>query len=129
MLLELLYQFFMHLKKEPIVWHTYTNDLCCIITLCLFVAFSLTGLSRGGQQVAKCKEMFRKALQLLIELATLQVMITACMHNSSSLSSYLLASIIFYPSSCFPFSPSLNSFHLFPFFDRHLLLHWTMSSR
>ena len=34
--------------------------------------FSLTGLARGGQQVAKCKEMFGKAVKLLVELATLQ---------------------------------------------------------
>jgi V-type H+-transporting ATPase subunit D len=37
-------------------------------------SFSLTGLSRGGQQVAKCKEMFGKAIELLVQLASLQVM-------------------------------------------------------
>jgi V-type H+-transporting ATPase subunit D len=35
-------------------------------------SFSLTGLSRGGQQVAKCKEMFGKAIELLVQLASLQ---------------------------------------------------------
>ena len=46
-------------------------------------AFSLTGLSRGGQQVAKCKEMFGKAVTLLIELATLQVKKKSCSPSSS----------------------------------------------
>ncbi|XP_003385765.1 PREDICTED: V-type proton ATPase subunit D-like [Amphimedon queenslandica] len=35
-------------------------------------SFSLTGLARGGQQVTKCKEMFGKAVELLIQLASLQ---------------------------------------------------------
>ncbi|PWN48545.1 putative vacuolar ATP synthase subunit D [Violaceomyces palustris] len=34
--------------------------------------FSLTGLSRGGQQVAKARETYTKALQTLVELASLQ---------------------------------------------------------
>ncbi|EPQ26357.1 uncharacterized protein PFL1_06005 [Pseudozyma flocculosa PF-1] len=34
--------------------------------------FSLTGLSRGGQQVAKARETYTKALQVLVELASLQ---------------------------------------------------------
>ena len=37
------------------------------------LGFSLTGLARGGQQVTKCKEMFVKAIELMIELASLQV--------------------------------------------------------
>lgn len=36
-------------------------------------AYGLTGLSRGGQQVSKCKEVFGKAVKLLVELASLQV--------------------------------------------------------
>lgn len=36
-------------------------------------AYGLTGLSRGGQQVGKCKEVFGKAVKLLVELASLQV--------------------------------------------------------
>jgi V-type H+-transporting ATPase subunit D len=35
-------------------------------------AFELTGLGRGGQQVQKCKEAFHKAIQVLVELASLQ---------------------------------------------------------
>lgn len=34
--------------------------------------FSLTGLSRGGQQVAKAREVYTKALTVLVELASLQ---------------------------------------------------------
>lgn len=34
--------------------------------------FSLTGLSRGGQQVAKARETYTKALHVLVELASLQ---------------------------------------------------------
>ena len=38
-------------------------------------AFELTGLGRGGQQVQKCKEVYRKAVEVLIDLASLQVRI------------------------------------------------------
>ncbi|KAE8239704.1 hypothetical protein A4X13_0g8111, partial [Tilletia indica] len=34
--------------------------------------FALTGLSRGGQQIQKAREIYTKALQTLIELASLQ---------------------------------------------------------
>ena len=33
----------------------------------------LTGLGRGGQQITKCRETFAKAVETLIELASLQV--------------------------------------------------------
>ncbi|KAG5463115.1 MAG: hypothetical protein BJ554DRAFT_1670, partial [Olpidium bornovanus] len=36
-------------------------------------AFELTGLGRGGQQVQKCKDVYQKAVQTLVELASLQV--------------------------------------------------------
>ena len=36
-------------------------------------AFELTGLGRGGQLVQKCKDTYAKALEALIEIATLQV--------------------------------------------------------
>jgi V-type H+-transporting ATPase subunit D len=36
-------------------------------------AFELTGLGRGGQQVQKCKETYMKSLEILVELASLQV--------------------------------------------------------
>ena len=34
--------------------------------------YELTGLSRGGQQMAKLKTNYKKAIELLIELASLQ---------------------------------------------------------
>lgn len=35
--------------------------------------FNLTGLSRGGQQVQRCRETYVKAVGTLVELASLQV--------------------------------------------------------
>ncbi|RIB12635.1 V-type ATPase D subunit [Gigaspora rosea] len=35
-------------------------------------AFELTGLGRGGQQIQKCKETYVKAVETLVELASLQ---------------------------------------------------------
>ena len=40
-----------------------------------FLAYELTGLSRGGQQVNNSATMFNKAVQLLVELASLQVIV------------------------------------------------------
>jgi V-type H+-transporting ATPase subunit D len=37
------------------------------------IANELTGLGRGGQQVQKCKETYIKAMETLVELASLQV--------------------------------------------------------
>jgi V-type H+-transporting ATPase subunit D len=37
------------------------------------VDFNLTGLSRGGQQVQKCRDTYVKAVGTLVELASLQV--------------------------------------------------------
>ncbi|GAA94982.1 uncharacterized protein L969DRAFT_199496 [Mixia osmundae IAM 14324] len=34
--------------------------------------FNLTGLGRGGQQVQKCREIYAKAVETLVELASLQ---------------------------------------------------------
>jgi vacuolar-type H+-ATPase subunit D/Vma8 len=38
-----------------------------------FKAFEFTGLGRGGQQVQKTKEVYAKAVETLVELASLQV--------------------------------------------------------
>jgi len=38
------------------------------VSLFLLAAYGLTGLSRGGQQVSKCKEVFGKAVKLLVDL-------------------------------------------------------------
>lgn len=37
--------------------------------------FTLTGLGRGGQQVQKSRETYAKAVETLVELASLQVML------------------------------------------------------
>lgn len=42
-------------------------------------AIGLTGLGRGGQQITKCRETFAKAVETLVELASLQVS-SALMH-------------------------------------------------
>lgn len=34
--------------------------------------FSLTGLGKGGQQVQRCRETYAKAVETLVELASLQ---------------------------------------------------------
>ena len=49
--------------------------LLTTVSLFLLAAYGLTGLSRGGQQVSKCKEVFGKAVKLLVDLASLQVCI------------------------------------------------------
>ena len=43
------------------------------LTFMLSAAYELTGLSRGGQQVSKCKDVFGQAVKLLVKLASLQV--------------------------------------------------------
>jgi len=35
--------------------------------------FAMTGLGRGGQQVQKCRETYARAVETLVELASLQV--------------------------------------------------------
>ncbi|CAI4219859.1 unnamed protein product [Parascedosporium putredinis] len=35
--------------------------------------FGLTGLGKGGQQVQKCRETYARAVEALVELATLQL--------------------------------------------------------
>ena len=50
--------------------------LCGLGSHCyMFVpaAYELTGLARGGQQIQGCKEVYGKAINLLVELASLQV--------------------------------------------------------
>lgn len=49
-----------------------------LLVLFLLVAYGLTGLSRGGQQVSRCKEVFGKAVKLLVDLASLQVFRKYC---------------------------------------------------
>jgi len=40
------------------------------------IDFNLTGLGRGGQQVQKSKEVYAKAVETLVELASLQTAFT-----------------------------------------------------
>lgn len=40
------------------------------------IDFNLTGLGRGGQQIMKAKEVYAKALETLVELASLQTAFT-----------------------------------------------------
>ena len=35
--------------------------------------FGLTGLGKGGQQVQRCRETYARAVETLVELASLQV--------------------------------------------------------
>jgi V-type H+-transporting ATPase subunit D len=37
-----------------------------------YLDFNLTGLGRGGQQIMKAKEVYAKAIETLVELASLQ---------------------------------------------------------
>lgn len=41
----------------------------------------MTGLGRGGQQVQKCRETYVKAVETLVELASLQVRFLSFFHN------------------------------------------------
>ena len=42
----------------------------------ILVDFNLTGLGRGGQQVLRSKEVYAKAVETLVELASLQTAFT-----------------------------------------------------
>lgn len=46
-----------------------TNGQCGCIR---YADFNLTGLGRGGQQVLRSKEVYAKAVETLVELASLQ---------------------------------------------------------
>lgn len=47
--------------------------LIIIIFIIVSLAFEFTGLGRGGQQIQKAKEVYAKAVETLVELASLQV--------------------------------------------------------
>lgn len=46
------------------------------VILHLWPDFNLTGLGRGGQQIQRAKEVYAKALETLVELASLQTAFT-----------------------------------------------------
>lgn len=51
--------------------------LCSLISMApLNIDFNLTGLGRGGQQVLRAKEVYAKAIETLVELASLQTAFT-----------------------------------------------------
>jgi V-type H+-transporting ATPase subunit D len=52
----------------------FTSSL--LIRLTGIVDFNLTGLGRGGQQVLRSREIYAKALETLVELASLQTAFT-----------------------------------------------------
>lgn len=62
---------------------TGSSPLHCLLYLSLLLCdsaispeFQLAGLSRGGQQIQKAREIYRKALETLVELASLQVSVS-----------------------------------------------------
>ena len=65
-----------------VVTHSYVSQathaflgmlpLCFQISLTMLPGYELTGLSRGGQQIDRLKKNYAKAIQLLVELASLQ---------------------------------------------------------
>ena len=50
-----------------------SSHIPCTRDSLLTAAFELTGLGRGGQQIGKCRDTYRKAIEVLVELASLQV--------------------------------------------------------
>ena len=68
--------------------------------------FELTGLGRGGQQVQQCKKAFKQAVELLVELASMQV--CYCFRFPFSFSFFLsFSSFLFFLSlSAFPLNLS-----------------------
>ena len=40
---------------------------------CVFSGYELTGLARGGEQLSRLKRNYARAVELLVELASLQV--------------------------------------------------------
>lgn len=60
------------------------NDLTILLLQRLtWIANELTGLGRGGQQVQKCKETYIKAVETLVELASLQVREAQVEHSTA----------------------------------------------
>lgn len=52
--------------------HHSSNSNKYYLMIC-FSGYELTGLARGGEQLAKLKRNYAKAVELLVELASLQV--------------------------------------------------------
>ena len=44
--------------------------------------FAMTGLGKGGQQVQRCRETFTRAVETLVELASLQVSVSTSLRDT-----------------------------------------------
>jgi len=70
------------LSCPPSRWIGYQGLVCIRVShpqtaaCSLGADFNLTGLGRGGQQILKAKEVYAKALETLVELASLQTAFT-----------------------------------------------------
>jgi vacuolar-type H+-ATPase subunit D/Vma8 len=51
------------------------------MSIIFLTAFEFTGLGRGGQQIQRAKEVYTKAIETLVELASLQVNVTYLLHH------------------------------------------------
>lgn len=54
----------------------FLSPACFYLIARFLIDFNLTGLGRGGQQVLKAKEVYAKAIETLVELASLQTAFT-----------------------------------------------------
>ena len=59
--------------KAATVKHGYVFYIETKIDIGMILAFEFTGLGRGGQQIQRAKEVYTKAVETLVELASLQV--------------------------------------------------------
>lgn len=50
--------------------------------------FGLTGLGKGGQQIQRCRETYARAVETLVELASLQVCVVSMQWIGISLTNY-----------------------------------------
>jgi len=57
-------------KKRSRSGCSFSHSALGLLTI---TVFELTGLGRGGQQVQQCKKAFKQAVELLVELASMQV--------------------------------------------------------
>lgn len=54
------------------MYRLFVTEIFCHV-LFFLTAFEFTGLGRGGQQIQRAKEVYTKAVETLVELASLQV--------------------------------------------------------
>lgn len=61
------------MKVEMVKLYKECGEQYKILKKSVFTAFEFTGLGRGGQQIQRAKEVYTKAVETLVELASLQV--------------------------------------------------------